>query len=47
MESVERNQIGVIVIMIEKEPNYIMEKNLGKQKNGIDFIFIYPKITIQ
>jgi hypothetical protein len=33
--------------MIEKEQNFIIKKNLRKKKYGIDFIFIYPKITIQ
>ena len=47
MDNVDRNQTGMIVLMIEKELNYIMEMNLGKKKNGIDFIFIYPKIIIQ
>ena len=37
MVNVEKNQNGMIAQMIERELSYIIKKNLGKKKDGIDF----------
>jgi hypothetical protein len=47
MESVVFNHLGMIALMIESAQKFIIKKNLGKKKDGIDFIFISPKIIIQ
>ena len=46
MANVERNQIGMIVQMIESVQSYIITKNFGKKNVGIDFIYIFQKTII-
>ncbi len=50
MVNVERNQSTVIVILIEKEQNFIIKTNLPKKEYGIDLYYLpkdYNSVALQ